>query len=810
MTAEHRNNRTTLRRACVGVFLRFALLLLLSATPILADDQEEGLPQFEDLTIPTAEQLLEEPPRDWIVLKTGEVLFVEPLSPRPDTLAWLEDRITEKRKERTGLTGQALTQFLKELDDLNYLYVSVPQVAEETEFRLPTRKIDYILHHEDLMIRRIDLLLDEGNLAIAHEVLHRLERMRADWPGIPERHNRLLLAEGKRLLEQGQPAFALIRLEQLYDRDALHRGLKDSLGTAIDNLIGSAIESGRYRDARHYLARLQTKWGDHQVVAARSEELQGLARAAADDASAASAQERHREALDAIERATEIWPQLPGLSREYGSIARRYPRLNVGVVSIPTGIQKPTFLQTSADRRAESLQRAWLFEPQRFSSGTMYYRSRIFDEWEPFDLGRGMRFQLRFTRQPWESLPLVDAHQIAGTILEHLDPDSPRYSERLSGYIEEITVHAPDSLTIRFQRVPPRVETLLSEIEIPTGETPSGGFVTVDANNQQVTFRRADAQPGSLSSYRIEEVVEHRYDSFERALRALELGEVVMLPELPDWIIRRLQADRGFLSEYFIEPYAEPATHLIQFNPHSPAVRIRELRRALAYGIDRPRLLDEVVLHDSERTHGRLGVAPFAIASAATNAQVIPRDHDLSAAFALGLAARKQLGGQIPRLRLAVSNHPIEQEVARQIVSQWNRIGLPAVLVPLESIDPDAPHSGWDLIYRRMRMHEPITALWPFLTLSEEARVEEIRFIPDWLRQELITLDRTADWIRAIEGVQAIHRHLWAEVYFIPLWEVDEFMVVRKTVHGFPTPPVSPYHRAGRWTIDPWFSLVVP
>lgn len=101
MTAEHRNNRTTPpRRACVGVLLRFALLLLLSAAPVLADDEEESLPQFEDLTIPTAEQLLEEPPRDWIVLKTGEVLFVEPLSPvRTHSRGW---KTGSPRNARSG------------------------------------------------------------------------------------------------------------------------------------------------------------------------------------------------------------------------------------------------------------------------------------------------------------------------------------------------------------------------------------------------------------------------------------------------------------------------------------------------------------------------------------------------------------------------------------------------------------------------------------------------------------------------------------------------------------------------------------
>ena len=44
-----------------------------------------------------------------------------------------------------------------------------------------------------------------------------------------------------------------------------------------------------------------------------------------------------------------------------------------------------------------------LFELDRVRGGTTFYRTRYFDEWEPFDLGRRVHFTLSQVRQPWET-----------------------------------------------------------------------------------------------------------------------------------------------------------------------------------------------------------------------------------------------------------------------------------------------------------------------------------------------------------------------------------------------------------------------
>ncbi|MFG0333469.1 MAG: hypothetical protein ACF8TS_08920, partial [Maioricimonas sp. JB049] len=95
MSLQHPDNMDRVVPHPPGALLTaLVAVLMLPGTSALADDAGDGgLPLYKDLAIPTAEQLLSEPPRDWIVLKTGNVLFVEPLTPRPDTLGWLEFNI---------------------------------------------------------------------------------------------------------------------------------------------------------------------------------------------------------------------------------------------------------------------------------------------------------------------------------------------------------------------------------------------------------------------------------------------------------------------------------------------------------------------------------------------------------------------------------------------------------------------------------------------------------------------------------------------------------------------------------------------
>src|SRR5262245_31862139 len=57
------------------------------ADPPAENPADAKLPKLQDLQVPSAEELLTTPARDWIVLKTVDVIICDSVVPRPDTLA---------------------------------------------------------------------------------------------------------------------------------------------------------------------------------------------------------------------------------------------------------------------------------------------------------------------------------------------------------------------------------------------------------------------------------------------------------------------------------------------------------------------------------------------------------------------------------------------------------------------------------------------------------------------------------------------------------------------------------------------------
>src|SRR5688500_6990212 len=104
-------------------------------TPV-EEKAEEKLPKYEDMEVPSVKQLLLEPPVDWIRLRVSdEVIVVEPVCPRPATLAKLQQEIEALMKSRPA--GQAaLEEWRDKRAKLNYLNVVLPGGGENPEFRI--------------------------------------------------------------------------------------------------------------------------------------------------------------------------------------------------------------------------------------------------------------------------------------------------------------------------------------------------------------------------------------------------------------------------------------------------------------------------------------------------------------------------------------------------------------------------------------------------------------------------------------------------------------------------------------------------
>lgn len=796
-------------------FLVCSLVLAASCGVVCAqnDDEPEQLPKLEEMELPTTEQLLNEPPVDWVVLNNEDVLVVESLVPRPGTIEAQQIELDEIKQELRTTPSDQRQPLIDRIEELNHLYVTVPGVQGVQEFRVPTKTVTTIIHHEDLMLRRIYALLDQNKIDPALEILSKLRREWEDWPGVDEAHVQIVFTDARKRFEEGNAANSLMLIDEVYRLDQEHLGLNSLAGQVIDSLVAAALNNDDDLAAQFYLNWLDQRFSNHEVFNKYRSQLESEAQQLISQAEQASQNGEHKQAAIRIEQAAAIWPKTPDLRGPHRSLTERFQRLKVGVIDLPGG-SDAYFASSPADLRKRRLTELSLFELDRLRDGTAYYRTRFFDEWEPTDLNRQMKFTLRQFRQPYEMQNILTTAEIVPLILNRLDPEHPDYDERLASYVKSVEIHSPTEFSLAFQRVPPRIEPLLVNVVVALSEEDlqsglyqdPGGFQVLEQDADHIVYSRKIPEPEGLPKYHVAEVIEQRYESFEKAAQALRRGDVSMIPDLPDWIIRRMQADEEFMNDFFVIPYQLPETQVLQFNPASQAMRSRELRTALAYAVDRRTLLQETVLRDPEMTNGRIITAPFLSSNPGRNILLEPRRFDMSAALAMLLANLKQNEEGVPPLTMIVAPGPTNEDVARQIAERWRLLNLEVNLVYAHEPRPE----NWDIIYRSVQMVEPIVEIWPFLTIEDSARLADLRRYPDWLKQELVELDRTSDQSRAISAMQTLHRHLWADTSVFPLWELQRYLVIRKNVQGYPKTLMHSYDQLDRWTIDAWYQTELP
>jgi hypothetical protein len=784
------------------------------------DEEDEKLPLINQMELPSFQRLMQGPPLDWLVMHTGKVIVVEPVAPRPGTIDDINQRISRATR-KAGDPAESEEAKRRRLD-LYYLPVTLPE-GEDREYRLHTRFLKEIIYYEDLMLRRIDQLLDDEKVRQAYELLLALEARQESWPGIVPRKERLLFTEAVVQTAEGHPQHALALLESLHERRASYMGLEAQFGVVGDKLMSQALENNDPRAARYFLRRIARKYANHRVIKDWTARLMQDAREQVDKAVASERAGRIDAALDLAERATRYWPDLPELLPVYNRLAQRRQRLRAGVVELPQAApQVAPVLLSNAELRRRQLMQTPLFEPSRLENKIIRYESRFFSDWEPTELGHSVLFRLRPYRLPGESQPMLTAAGLVWSLGGRLNSQSAEYDARFGATIDSLEVRSPFDLAVRFQQAPLRPEALFAfpcppsrQAELPEAPAEPRAaaypFQLQTAGDRQAVYRRSIPDAENSADHRISEVIEIKYDSYAKAIQGLLRGEVSMLPRIPAYTVRSLAARQ----EFFSQAYALPTTHVLQFNPHHKGLAARTLRRALVYSINRPQILEQVFLHEEPGPLGRVTSAPFATTSYAYNndstRKVEPHKFDPALAYSLAKTAEKELGSKLPVLRLVCGPEPEVQAAAARIIEQWKVVGIEARLsvAPAVGLTPDG-QDDWDIVYRTDALAEPLVELWPYLALTTSTETAALGHLPTWLRKQLLDLDRVGDMNSATQLLHLLHEQFWAEVHLIPLWELDDTFVYRKHVRGVPERPVTPYQKIERWKVEPWFSREAP
>ncbi|MDB5340597.1 MAG: extracellular solute-binding protein [Planctomycetaceae bacterium] len=792
------------------------------APPPEPDESEEfqQLPALDAKPLPSLERLLKGPAVDWIVLIRGtRVLEVEPVSPRPNTLQKLQDRVRKAMDaplpKANGTDESARNEEKARRRDLNkFNIVLLKNDEDDGEYKIHIQNIRQVIHYEDLMLKRIDLLLNEERAADTYELLTSLQQRDPNWPGIAERRDRLKFVEGVMKLKKKLYEQALAQFDQVFIKNPTYPELERQLGLAIDPLVQVAVTAGDYRRARHFIARLKRSFPNHPVVTRWTQELTALATKELQAATAAEQAGDGSLAVDHAELAVKIWPDGSQFGDGYRRICQRYQRLYVGTLELAVGASSTPVAVERESRLLES----GLFEPARMDERLVRYHTRFIQDWEPTDLGRSILFRLKKQTAPWEGGEVVTAGPVVAEIAARLDPTHAEFDERFASYVSGARSLSPFEFSVEFRHAPLRPEALFnfavplintSQTATDAIQTARQRFVRGEVSPERIIYRRALAQPAAGKEYYLGEIVERRYPSYERLWQGWLRGEITFVPRVPLSDLARVAK----LPEVSLFEFAQPRTHLIQFHPRHPALRNNSLRRALVYATDRQTILNDAVLKGQSLARGRLTSGPFAIQHSATNSLVSPHRFDTRLAYSMLLAAKKELNGEIPKLRLGVSSDFVEQAAAKMLAKQWETVGIAVEVIevgPQIPFNAAAEPAPWDMLYRSIQMTEPLTELWPCLTLDTHAKVESLAHLPDWLRQELIAVDQAGDWPSAERQLRRLHRDLWSEVHLIPLWEVSEFMLSRKQLRGLPNRPMFPYQDVERWQLQPWFPKDAP
>lgn len=796
------------------------------------EDTTEPLKTVDQMVLPSAETLMTGDMIDWIVLKTTlQVLPVQPVYPRPNTVEKLKKQLDDLNSAATRPKpepGESEDEYRERIDRLKdeatNLTVMLPDdvkvggTNQAAEYVLNVqRNIERIIYHEDLMLRRADALITDGALDKAFEVLLILQRRFPGWPGYEERRNRLILAEANARLVKDDLEAALAFFEELYGLAPGYSGLQEGIGRTVEQLVTRSRQAGDLPRARYYIARLRQRDAKHPIAVSLTEQFTAECVKHIDDANTARSDGQHAEALKHADMAAHVWPSHPSLRSTYRNVSNRYQVLRVGVTRFP-GDPTPFFLPTPADHRHHSLLSTPLFEIRKFERAA-FYQSRYFEQWTPTDLGRQIVFSLRPTRSSWESNPLLTAPKVVRSIGDRLRPESRWYDERLTTFISSMQVRSPHEFVVNFSSVPVRPQALFRFPIRSTSTNPSSAddetgtnlqdllstrFRIHERSEDDIVFQRVIPQADRQTNYTVEEVVETRYKSHEAALQGLLRGDVSVLPDVPIWLASQFEND----DQFFVEKYQVPTTHVLQFNPKSKPLKNPEFRRALARSLDRERILNETILRTSTDNRnsgrGRVVSGPFPTDSYAYRVQSKAKERDLPLAFSLMMFSKKRFKGELPELIMVVEPGEEIRQAATAIVAQWDRMGVKVTIVD-ESAEK-APEN-WDIVYRTVRMVEPVTELWPFLTMKTDARVEDLEHLPDWLRQQLVELEQAVDFNSAVDQLQRLHFRLNQLVHLLPLWEIDDVIVIRKkAVQGFPVNQMThPYQNVERWVVQPWY-----
>lgn len=760
----------------------------------------------EDLPPPREvkdEEWLTMPPFDRIVLKPqvgGQIFDVELLETRPLPLISTPDNPLKP-------------------------VVKVYLVGQGDEFELPLQHILQVKHFEDLLLEQAQAAVTKGDMDRGFELIQAVALRTPDWRGLNERMLDLWYREARLLgaelynAERAVQRFHEVRKFCIESKLPEPDGNADGMGRAVNYLVETAHGRKDYVRARHYLTLLEVDYPAHEITKKWLSTFESEAQAARTEALTKSAAGLPREATYAILRAADEWPNLDGIKDDFDRIFSNYPILPVGVRELPPRLS-PWAPPGTPDARVAPLLHVLLMEISAVGENGQFSFPLLRD-FRMEEAGRRAVLQLKPNLRWSDGEKPVTAMDLARSITMRCDPRLPSFDAAVASAVSRVSVPSWNEVVVDLKRAQlrPQANFLFNlasghRFAIYRGNAMEDSE-TIGAGPFRFLARTAageafyTANPHFVGGKpKIAEVTERRYATGKDAVNALLSGDVALVEQVPIKQLRRLEPRKDLQ----VIAGSVPAVHVISFDFRSRfEFHNRTLRRAMAYAIDRKRILEQFLLDGPAGERGDLIQGPFPKETFAFDANLETLAYNAYQAKGLADAAKKELsvsGGL--RFRLYLPDVEEAREACTMIQAYWKVIGIDVDLQPrpIQEIEEDiAEGRHFELVYRIHHVRDPVLDAARVLCLGRPISSDGAmaNCASGWLRQNLRELELATNWGVATEKLQLLQTQARTDIAIIPLWQLTEYHAMHERLSGPTKNPLAFYQGVETWQIAPWF-----
>lgn len=669
---------------------------------------------------------------------------------------------------------------------------------------------------EQLVLAEIGKFTADGRLDDAFDELEFLYNFYPETPGLSEAKQYFLYVSSGTAFRQGKLDEALAVLEELLAQNPNYRAsanappLLTALGNIAERIVARYIEQEDYQSARLLVSRLAKQYrADSEPFVQRSrQQMIDLATRYRDDAKARLEAEQYSEARDAASRMRQIWPDLAGAAELTAELARRHPQVIVGVEH-PAMSQGSLSLHNSAARRAGRL------------------TERLFAEFSgPGPEGGRYLCPLgSLTRSDDNRELIFRAGAAAGEgagyaltqgLLRRADERSSGYYAPWGRIASEVRLQLPTEVVASL-RVPHLVPEALLQFPIAALGIDAAPYAVLShdertvryAANSQYAFRR----PGQPA-----EVIEQHFDDPQRAILALQRGEIDVLDRVFPADIATLKINEGLA----VAPYATPTTHVLVVRSKHAFLANSTFRRALLYGSNRELLLTQGILRGRSLPGFRVVSSPFPAPASRSDttaygydAQIDPRPYDPRLGLTLRLLAAGELKAtyekqkqKAPELTPITLGHPADEMsriACRGLVKQWKQIGVECQLVEFAAGIFDDTEQKCDLVYLQLAAVEPLVDAGRLLGRGGLVPADN-----GSIQLTLQQIEQARNWQQARERLLLLHRLLHEDVTVLPLWQTYDHYAYRRTLQGIAAARSQLYEDIENWQLAPALARAQP